>query len=344
MNKPGAQNRSRKDALVPDGAFSFPIAQTRDTQWFGFLLLPEFTLLAFSSALDPLRIANQLAQQPLYGWSVLSEDGQAVPSSSGVDVSAHASLDDLTADVHLFVCSGNRGVEAAQEPTLSAVRRHERFGGKLGGICTGAATLARAGLLENKRFTLHWENQPGFVEAFPTLEPTRNRFEEDNGLLTCGGGSAATEMMLSLIARDYGSEFAVLVADMCLNDPELSGRRDQRSSIAIAINSRNPKLVRVIQGMYDHIEEPLTLGQLAEEADVSRRQLERQFKETLGDSPATVYRNIRLERSRALLVETDMSVMEVSTACGFNSSSVFSRHFKVRYGETPYRVRGGSRE
>lgn len=340
MSSGSGQAGEDRVALVPDGAFSFPVEQTRETRWFGFLLLPQFTLLAFSSALDPLRIANQLAQRPLYGWRVYSEDGAPVPSSSGVDVSAHAPLTDLSPDLRLFVCAGNRGTEAARVSTLGALRRHARFGGSLGGICTGAATLARAGLLEDRRFTLHWENQPGFVEMFPTLQPTRNRFEDDGGLMTCGGGSAATEMMLSVIARDYGQEFAIVVADMCLNDPDLSGRREQRSSIAKAINSRNPKLLNAVQSMYANIEHPLSLSEIASTAGLSRRQLERHFRNLLLEPPAVIYRNIRLERARALMVETDMRVIDVAAACGFNSANVFSRRFKERYGETPFGVRG----
>lgn len=326
--------------VIPDGAFSYPIKTVQDTRWFGFLLLPGFTLLAFASALDPLRIANQLARRPLYGWQIVSDDGAPVQSSSGLPMGVHDALEQMPDERHLFVCSGNQGLEAASPKVLSHIRRRARFGGTHGGICTGAATLARAGLLADKRFTLHWENQPGFQEAFPDLTPSHNRFEEDGTLLTCGGGSAATEMILTLIARDYGQDFAVLVADMCLNDPDLTGRRGQRSSIATAVNSRNPKLLQVIQGMYDNIEDPLPLEELASRAGVSRRHMERQFKTLLGEPPATTYRNIRVERGRALLVETDLSVIEVATAVGFNSTSVFARHFKARYGETPYGARG----
>jgi transcriptional regulator GlxA family with amidase domain len=335
------QERAPRPApVIPDGAFSYPVPQDRDTRWFGFLLLDGFTLLAFSSALDPLRIANQLSGKALYGWHVVSETGASVASSSGLSVEVHGPLEDVPDTEQLFVCAGNQGVDAASEATIADLRRRVRFGAPLGGICTGAATLARVGVLNRKRFTLHWENQPGFTEVFPELEPTRNRFEEDGTLLTCGGGSAATEMMMAQIARDYGTEFAILVADMCLNDPELRGDRDQRSSIATAVDSRNPKLLQVVQGMYANIEEPLSLEDLSEQAGISRRQMERQFSKMLGDAPATVYRNIRLERGRALLMETDMSVMEVAMAAGFNSANVFSRHFKARYGDTPYGARG----
>jgi len=125
--------------LVPSGAFSYPVKDPQETQWFGFLLLPQFTLLAFSAALDPLRIANQLAQKPLYGWLAISDNGKAVSSSSGIDIDVHGSLSDLNPDTYLFVCSGNNGIQAASDDVLGGIRRHARFGGKLGGICTGAS-------------------------------------------------------------------------------------------------------------------------------------------------------------------------------------------------------------
>lgn len=326
--------------LVPYGAFSYPIEDVKPTRWFAFALVPQFTLLAFSSALDPLRIANQLAQQPLYGWHLVSEDGAPVRSSSGIDIGVHGGLGTVSAEMQLFICSGNNGLRAASDPVLAALRRHHRFGGKVGGICTGATTLARAGLLGGRRFTLHWENQPGFVEAFPDLAPSRARFEADGDLLTCSGGSAATEMMLSLISQDYGEDFAIAVADMCLNTPDIAPQRDQRSSIARAIDSRNPKLLHVLREMYARIEEPVPLDALAQSAGVSRRHMERMFTLFLGEPPAVTYRNIRLDRAQALLADTDMSVMDVAVATGFNSVGVLSRHFKKRFGETPYGKRG----
>ncbi|WP_425038672.1 GlxA family transcriptional regulator [Primorskyibacter sp. S187A] len=339
MSKNEGRDTGRPD-LVPEGAFSYPIKAAKETRWFGFLLLPQFTLLAFSAALDPLRIANQLAQKPLYGWLAISDDGRTVSSSSGIDIDVHANLRALTPDTYLFVCSGNNGIQAASEDVLGGIRRHVRFGGAVGGICTGAATLARAGLLKGKRFTLHWENQPGFIEEFPDLAPTPQRFEKDGTLLTCGGGVAATELMVSIIAEDYGEDFAIAVSDMCLNGPDITTRSEQRSSIAKAISSRNPRILAVLRAMYDNIENPLTLDELAIRAGISRRQIERQFKQLLNEAPAQTYRNIRLDRARTLLTETNLSVMEIAVAAGFNSNNVFSRHYKARYGETPYGHRG----
>lgn len=328
-----------KPTLIPKGAFVFPVEGFTATREFGFLLLPEFTLLAFSSALDPFRIANQLAQKPLYRWQVYSEDGAQVRSSSGVDVMVDAGLDQIDRDTHLFVCSGNRGAEVATSKVIAALRRHHRFGGRLGGICTGAASLARAGLLQNRRFTLHWENQPGFIETFPDLQPSPNKFEIDADLMTCGGGAAATQMMLSLIASDYGYDFAMVVSDMCLNSVDITQNAKQRSSIARAISSRNGKLLLVMRAMYDNLEEPLSMTELAQASGLSRRQIERLFITYLAETPANVYKNIRLDRARALFAETDMSVAEVAAACGFSSADLLSRNYKARFGEPPQGLR-----
>ncbi|MCL3883130.1 GlxA family transcriptional regulator [Marivita sp. GX14005] len=321
--------------VIPEGAFFFPVDTFTETRHLGFLLLPQFTLLAFSSALDPLRIANQLSQKPLYRWSVLSETGAPVASSSGIDVGVHGALTDLPRDMRLLVCSGNRGLQVASDAVLSILRRHVRFGGKVGGICTGASTLARAGLLGTRAFTLHWENQPGFIEKFPDLAPSPRRFEIDGDLWTCGGGAAATEMMLSIIRRDHGREFAIVVSDMCLNSGDLEPRTAQRSSLASALSTRNTRLIQIVQKMHQNIEDPLTLDDLSEETGLSRRQIERHFRQFLNESPMTTYRNIRLDRARTLFIETDMTVAEIAIACGFNSSGVFSRHYKERFGASP---------
>ena len=331
----------RSKPIIPTGAFFFPVETFEQTRHFAFLLLPEFTLLAFSSALDPLRIANQLAQKPLYRWEVLSEDGGSVRSSSGTIIDADRQLCELHRDDHLLVCSGNRGGVAASQRTLAALRRHSRFGGKTGGVCTGAITLARAGLLNDRAFTLHWENQSAFVEAFPELVPTTLCFEADGGILTCGGGAAATEMMLSVIAQDFGDDFAIAVSDMCLRGAGLETRSEQRSSVATAIGVRNPRLVQIVREMHNNIEEPLQLEVMAKNAGYSRRQIERQFRKVLGETPMSFYRNLRLDRARSLFAETDMQVAEVAISCGFAPGSGFSKHYSARFGATPstFRIR-----
>ncbi|MDG1129142.1 GlxA family transcriptional regulator [Seohaeicola saemankumensis] len=330
------------EALVPIGAAYFPVPDPGPTRHYAFVLVPGFTLLAFSAAVEPLRIANQLSQRPLYRWQILSETGAPVLSSSGIPVGASGTLDNVGKDARLFVCAGNPAMAAAAPPVVVAVQRHHRFGGLVGGICTGAVALAKAGLVEGRRFTLHWENQPSFVETFPALNPTINRFEIDGRLMTCGGGAASTDMMLSIIAEDHGSDFAAMVSEMCLRTVMLGVEPEQRSSVAALMSSRNPVLVATITLMNRHIEDPLTMDSIAVATGYSRRQLERLFRDATGQAPAEFYRGLRLDRGRNLLSTTNMTLQEIATACGFESVSHFSRRFRERFGAAPSKLKQGS--
>ncbi len=224
------------EALVPLGAAHFPVGDAKATRSFAFLLLRDFTLLAFSSAIEPFRIANQLSQKPLYRWTVVSEDGQPVRSSSGVEVAADADLKSVGRDTALFACAGNLRGGNPTASTLAFMRRHFRAGGSIGGICTGTVALAQAGLLEGRAFTLHWECHPGFAELFPGLEPSRRRFELDGRFMTCGGGAAAADMAISIIRKDHGEDFAMIVAECAfcgttLASISISGPRLERCCI-----------------------------------------------------------------------------------------------------------------
>ncbi len=321
--------------LVPRGAAFVAVQARAEPGKYLFLLVPGFTLLAFSSALDPFRIANQLSQKPLYHWRVASEDGAPVTSSSGVTVQVDAALDRIDRDTTLFVCSGTMGQGGASRHLLGLLARHHRFGGRVGGICTGADALARAGLLTGRRFTLHWENQPGLVERFPDLTPSDRAFEIDHRVLTCGGGAAATDLALTLIEQDYGRAFAAAVSDMCLHRAIPGEDRPQRPSLASRLPSRNPLLVRIIKLMAAHVEDPLPLAELARQAGFSRRHVERLFTIHLGQSPGKYYMHLRLDHARSLLGETDLSLAEVAAACGFSTQSYFTAAFRARFGGPP---------
>lgn len=340
--KPKGPSRvANREPLVPKGAAFFPVAAPGPTRTYAFILVPGFTLLAFSSAVEPLRIANQLSQQPLYRWRVLSETGAPVASSSGITVGADGAFQSFDRDARLFVCAGNPQAAAAAPAVVAAVTRHHRFGGVVGGICTGAVALAKAGLLEGRRFTLHWENQPGFVETFPDHAPTASRFETDGRLMTCGGGAASTDMMLAVIAAEHGADFAAMVSEMCLRTVMPGVDPGQRSSVAALMSSRNPVLIATVTLMNRQLEDPLSMDELAEAAGYSRRHLERLFRDAIGTSPGEFYRGLRLDRGRNLLSTTEMTLQEVATACGFASVSHFSKSFRTRFGTPPTRLKQG---
>ena len=329
--------------LVPLGAAFFPVETPGETRKYAFVLVPGFTLLAFSSAVEPLRIANQLSQQPLYQWRLLSAEGRAVASSSGISVCSEGALAPLPRDTRLFVCSGNPASAAAAPPVVAMVNRHARFGGTVGGICTGAVALAQAGLLQGVPFTLHWENQPAFCEAFPDLTPSPAMFEIAPRVMTCGGGAASTDMMIALIAADHGAEFAAMVSEMCLRKVMVGVDGAQRSALSVLIRSRNPGLIAIVARMKAHLEEPLSLTDLARGSGYSRRHVERMFVSVLGETPGDFYRGLRLDHGRNLLSTTDMTLIEVAVACGFASVAHFSRSFRARFGLAPTKFHGARR-
>jgi AraC family transcriptional regulator, carnitine catabolism transcriptional activator len=325
--------------LVPQGAAYFPVTDAGVTRNYAFVLVPGFTLLAFSSAVEPLRIANQLSQRPLYRWDVQSETGGPVASSSGITVGTEPIPEAFNRDTRVFVCSGNPPSAAGTPPIVAVLQRHHRFGGIVGGICTGAVALARAGLLKDRRFTLHWENQPGFIETFPQFTPTENRFETESRVMTCGGGAASTDMMLSVIASDYGNDLATMVSEMCLRTVMAGVAPEQRSSIAAVMELRNPLLASLIKTMNDHLDDPILLRDLARTAGYSRRHLERLFVTSLGKTPGEFYRDLRLDRGRNLLITTDLTLLDISAACGFASVAHFSKCFKDRFGMPPTKLK-----
>lgn len=326
--------------LVPNGAAYFRVeACAQGTTRFVFLLCPSFTLLAMASAMEPLRIANQLSQQALYDWCTQSVAGQPVRSSCGLTVQVDEPIrSQRSRDDILLVCAGNVPAAAAAAPVVEAIRQHQRHGGRVGGICTGPIALAKAGLLSRRRFTLHWENQPAFREAFPELEPSANKYEIDGHILTCSGGTAAADMMIDIIARDHGEAFAAMVSDMCLRRVSLGKDPQQRSSLAAVAQVRNPGLSAIVELMRRHREEPLSMQELAQRVGYSRRHIERLFDSCLGETPARFYTNLRLDYARNLLVSTEMSLNEVAAACGFETRSYFSKCFRKRFGTAPSRL------
>jgi len=312
--------------FVPSGVTSYRVDSDAPPREFLFLLMPKLTMLALSSAIEPLRIANQLTGKSLYRWFTASEDGCSVTCSNGVKITPDASWPNQFDNRYAFVCGGVEPRSTITRSSQAWIRRQARFGRRFGGICTGAYHLANAGLLNQRRFTLHWENQPGFAEMFPDLMPSQNLFEKDGPVYSCGGGSAATDMMLSLIADDYGDELATMIAEMCIHGRSDLANVRQTMSKAALIGTRHPSLIKAVELMQVHMENPLTLEGIARRAGISRRQLERLFQNHVGVTPARYYSNMRLERGRALLLETDLSLHEVAAACGFGRA-----HFRRRY-------------
>jgi AraC family carnitine catabolism transcriptional activator len=308
-------------------------------QVFHFLLLPGFSALGFISAIEPLRVANRF-RAGLYSWQVLSLDGGPVPASNGMSVNADAGLQALPSGAWVFVVAGFEPLKAFC-PTLRAwLKRVASEGGTLGGIDTGAFVLAQAGLLERAKATLHWEAAAAFKERWPAVEVTQELFEIDDRRITCAGGTASIDLMLDLIAQAHGSGLAIEVSEQFVLGRIRPRQDHQRMALGARYGTGNKKLAQVIGAMERHTEPPLSTAALAESIQVTRRQLERLFRLHLQDTPTNFYLALRLDKARQLLRQTDMSVTDVSLACGFELPSYFARRYKGRFGRPPREDRG----
>jgi transcriptional regulator GlxA family with amidase domain len=304
------------------------------------VLLDQFSLLCFSTAIECLRIANRMGERQLYSWITIGEGGVSACCSAGTVFQLDADLDEMARDDTILVCSGIDVQDATTKKVLSWLRREARKGLTVGGLCTGAFTLAKAGLLDGKRATIHWENQDSFAEEFEEVQLTKSVFVVDGNRLTTAGGTSSIDLMLKLIADDQGEDLANAVADQLIYSSIRTDQDTQRLSVPTRIGVRHPKLSQVIQMMETNIEEPISPSVLARDVGMSTRQLERLFRRYLNRSPKRYYMELRLQKARNLLMQTDMSVINVALACGFASPSHFSKCYRAHYDTTPYRERG----
>ena len=307
---------------------------------FVFLLLDHFTMLSFAGAIEPLRIANRVLGRQAYVWKLAGENGTEVTCSNGASFKLDMGLDEIEREDTVLVCGGIDVQQATTKPILNWLRREARRGAAIGGLCTAAYTVAKAGLLDGKRATIHWENQDSFIEEFEDVKLTKSVFVVDGNRMSTAGGTASIDLMLKIIAEDHGEDVANTVADQLIYSAIRTDQDTQRLSIPTRIGVRHPKLSQVIQMMEQNIEDPISPADLAEDVGMSTRQLERLFRRYLNRSPKRYYMELRLQKARNLLMQTDMSVINVALACGFASPSHFSKCYRAHYKTTPYRERG----
>ncbi|PCI06088.1 MAG: AraC family transcriptional regulator [Hyphomicrobiales bacterium] len=311
-----------------------------------FFLVPDFSMIAFATAIEPMRIANRMLGYDYYQWRLASLDGNAVCASNGIEVAVTRDLKQerqaLSSSMRpaiTFLCSGI-DVEKVENKSLYAyLRENKNSGVTVAGLCTGAYLLAAAGLLNGKRCAIHWENLPGFAEKFPTAEVYADLYEIDGNIWTCAGGTASLDMMLSMIARDHGDEIVNSVCEQALTDRVRSPTDRQRLPLRARLGVQNAKVLSIIEFMEANISEPLPLVDIAKYVGLSRRQIERLFHQHMGRSPARYYLEIRLDRARHLLIQSTLPVVDVAIACGFISASHFSKCYREMYGKPPLQER-----
>jgi len=302
---------------------------------YAFLTLPNYSLIAVTNAVEPLRMANRLVGQDVYEWSIVSLDGRPVLASNGLDLAPTIALDKLGKVEILFVCGGINVRDAVSAPLLTALRRLAERRVALGALCTGGYALARAGLLDNYRATIHWENLPALREEFPRVQLNDQVFNIDRERYTCSGGTAPLDLMLNLIQLKHGLRISQLVSEQFVLERVRSDQDRQYVPLRAQVGASHRGMIEVAQLMEENIEKPLSLDRIARTTGLSRRQIERLFRRHLDCVPKKYYLEMRLRRARELLLQTAMPIMDVTTSCGFKSPPHFSRCYRNQFGHPP---------
>ncbi len=306
----------------------------------GFLTLNNFSMIAFTNALEILRMANYLLGEEAYQWSVYTVDGQAVTASNGLAFAKTTMLDPAHMPDVLLVCGGVDIQHAANHDVIKLLTHASKYNMWLGGLCTGSYALAKAGLLDGYKCTIHWENMASLCEQFSAINFMEELFVIDRNRCTCAGGTAPLDLMLAFVAARFGKNPAhknmvAEISDQFMMVRARDSKDQQHIPVAARVGYSHKALVEVSALMEANIEEPLSLDELARLANLSQRHLQRMFKHTLNMTPMHYYLNLRLRRARALLLQTEMSVMSVTVACGFQSSCHFSKSYRTLFGYSP---------
>ena len=302
---------------------------------FGFLLLPHASMADLAIATEVLTRANQLAERRAYEFLPLSLSGEMVTLSNGMRMPvvlplAHAPKLDV-----LVVLADEIGIDVSADELGKAIGSQLSDHTQLAGIGCGSYWLARAGLLAGHRATIHWQEISRLTDEFPDVIVSSNLFELDGNRLTSAGGAATFDFMMALVAANLGQEFVATLSEVFSMERLRPGSERQRIPLATRIGGSQPKLTEAVSLMEANIEEPLTTDDIAYYVGVSRRQLERLFKQHLGTVPSKYYLELRLSRARQLLQQTSKSIVQIGLACGFSSGPHFSSTYRSHFGITP---------
>ncbi len=309
-------------------------------QSFGFLTLPNYSMIACANALEALRMANRLIGREDYSWRIITLDGQAVAASNGLTLQPTVALAQAGAFDAVFVCGGVDVRHATGRPLIAALRHLAVGRTALGALCTGSFALAEAGLLGRRRCAIHWENLSAIREEFPDIDFVEDLYAIDGDRLTCTGGVAPLDMMTHLIAARHGRDVARRVSAQFIVERDRAGAERQPASTHLRAAKGHPQLEAAVRMLEGDPASPKSPSEVAAAVRLSSRQLERLFVRHLGQTPAAFSSGLRLERARVLLGQTAMSVTDVAVACGFSSPAHFSTAFRRRFGHAPSVRRG----
>jgi transcriptional regulator GlxA family with amidase domain len=300
-----------------------------------FVIVPRFNMATLITMIEPLRVANYLATQPLYQWEILSPDGAEIPASNGLSITAQP-LDDRNRRGETVFVLASWGAEDYANRDLSGwLRRQSREGARLCAVELGCYPLIKAGLITTAKLATHWSWAPGVQERYPEVPLVEQLYTLDGPVLTCAGGMAGVDLMLRLIADRHGEGMAGEVADQILYQPVRPPEAPQRRTLGQSTDQFPPTLRKAIALIEENISDPLTVPGIAARIGLSQRQLERLFHRGMGCSVVQFGTLVRLQHARVLLIATKLSVREIAAATGFNSLSHFASAFRKCFDRRP---------
>ena len=305
---------------------------------FAFVLVPRFSLLALSSALDTLRAANTVSGDALYDWIMVSPGGGEVEASSGLTLRTVA-LEKVGDASHVVVCGGERSHDWQPDGLHHWLRRRAHDGVSVGALSDGSFVVAEAGLFDGVRSTIHWKCLDAYRERFPGLDIRASVFELQRHRFSCAGGTSALDLFLTMVQGQYGADLAAAVADNYIHDRIRDSESSQRLSAFYHLLGQSPALAQAVKLMEEHVESPLAIAAIADRVGLSVRHINRLFHRHLSETPSHYYQLLRLAHARRLLVQTALSVSEVSVATGFSSAAHFARCFRKIHESSPLAYR-----
>lgn len=318
-------------------------SQTTDNPFrVGLLLIDGFSLMTYSSAVEPLRTANELSGENLYEiWNIPAQGARA-KASCGALVPANAHVGERLGFDFVLVVASEDTADARQPRLLDWLRQLSRRKIILGGLGAGPLMLARAGLLRNRIMTLHWSLRDALKETEPALNIEQDLYVIDRDRVTCAGGTAPMDLMHTIISAQHGIRFAQAVSDTFSHTDIRTAESPQRAGKESRYRTKNADVLRVIELMENHFTDPLDLTQLATATGISERHLNRLFKHHLSFGTIEFYRRLRLQHSHRLLTQTTLSVAHIGAVTGFINSAHFSRAYRKHFEQTPSEARKSS--
>ncbi len=305
----------------------------------GFLLIEEFALMSFSAVVEPLRAANLIGKSSLYEIDYYCLGDNDVTSSNGATVRATQKFSETKHLDLLLVVAGYDATTFQNDKVFKFLQSLHRQSIPLGGVSGGPAILQFAGVMKNRRMTVHWEFRSALIEIVPDALVERSIYVIDRDRLTCAGGIAALDMMNALITEHHGYSFAQKVSDWFLHTEIRPSAGPQRAGLSERYPTATQNMLLAIEAMNNHIADPLDLQQLSRICDVTARQMNRLFSEKLNTSTMDFYKNMRLERAKKMLEQSSIKIIDIAQATGYVSAAHFSSAFNKKFGISPSALR-----